>query len=278
MWTTGTIIILTFFAAHWLGSVFSQTFFLHRYGAHRMFSMSKGWERFFYLVTYVTQGSSFLNPRGYAILHREHHAFSDTEQDPHSPVGYSNPMSMMLSTKARYDDYAYNRRSPEARFDGGYPSWPALDRLGQSWAMRILWCVFYAGVYFAFADKWWLWLLLPIHFVMGPVHGAIVNWCGHRYGYANYNNGDQSRNSLFFDFVTFGELFQNNHHRFGMAPNFAVRWFEVDPGYVMIRLFKRLGIIEMPERVQKGRYPYRAPVLQPAMTDDGRQADGMKLA
>ena len=26
--------------------------------------------------------------------------------------------------------------SPEPRFDGGYPEWSAIDRLGQSWAMR----------------------------------------------------------------------------------------------------------------------------------------------
>ena len=48
--------IAIFFIAHWQLSVFFQTFFLHRYGAHRMFTMSKGWERFFYLCTYVTQG------------------------------------------------------------------------------------------------------------------------------------------------------------------------------------------------------------------------------
>ena len=60
--------IAIFFVGHWWLSVFSQTFFLHRYGAHRMFTMSKGWERFFYLFTYLTQGSSFLVPKGYAVL------------------------------------------------------------------------------------------------------------------------------------------------------------------------------------------------------------------
>ena len=55
-------IILTFFIGHWVSSIFSQTFFLHRYGAHKQFTMSKGWERFFHLFTFVAQGSSFLNP------------------------------------------------------------------------------------------------------------------------------------------------------------------------------------------------------------------------
>src|SRR5688572_26998152 len=128
------VVILSFFAAHWLLSVFCQTFFLHRYGAHRQFSMSKGWERAFHLITYLVQGSSFLSPRGYGILHRMHHAYSDTPNDPHSPENHSNVVTMMLATKRRYDAYAYRREEPEARFDGGFPEWPALDRLGQNWA------------------------------------------------------------------------------------------------------------------------------------------------
>ena len=79
---------------------------------------------------------------------------------------------------------------------------------------------------------------------MGPIHGAIVNWCGHRYGYKNFDNGDQSRNTLILDFLTVGELFQNNHHKFGQSPNFAVRWFEIDPTYQVMRVLAWLGIID----------------------------------
>jgi stearoyl-CoA desaturase (delta-9 desaturase) len=246
--------ILAFFVGHWTISVFCQTFFLHRYGAHRMFTMSKGWERFFHLLTYVSQGPSYLNPRGYAVLHRMHHAFSDTPKDPHSPNNHSNPWTMMLATKHTYDDFAYDRVRPEARFDGGIPSWPALDKLGQSWPMRIVWLGAYTAFYVQFATAPWMYALLPFHFLMGPIHGAIVNWCGHRYGYRNFDNGDDSRNTLFFDFLTLGELFQNNHHKFGMAPNFAARWFEIDPTYQAIRLFSALGIIELASH-QKMRYP-----------------------
>src|SRR5437773_12060377 len=109
--------ILVFFVVHWQLSVFFQTFFQHRYGAHKQFTMSKGWERFFHLCTYFSQGSSFLSARGYAILHRMHHAFSDTPKDPHSPENYSNVFVMMLSTKKRYDSFAYRREEPEARFE-----------------------------------------------------------------------------------------------------------------------------------------------------------------
>lgn len=249
--------IIIFFVLHWQLTVFAQTFFLHRYSAHKQFTMSKGWERFFYLFTYFSQGSSFLVPRGYAVLHRMHHAYSDTEKDPHSPRNFSNLLSMMLTTKHRYDDYAYCRVEPESRFKGGYPEWAFIDRLGQSWIGRLSWVLAYTVFYFKFATAPWMYALLPFHYVMGPVHGAIVNWCGHKYGYTNYDNGDDSRNTLVFDFVTGGELFQNNHHKFAMSPNFAARRFEVDPTYPVIKLLAALGIIDL-TGAQQIRYPARA--------------------
>jgi stearoyl-CoA desaturase (Delta-9 desaturase) len=253
--------IAIFFIAHWQLSVFFQTFFLHRYGAHRMYTMSKGWERFFYFCTYATQGPSFLSPRGYAILHRMHHAFSDTPKDPHSPTNFKNgPVglwTMMLATKKKYDDFAYNRVQPEARFDGGLPSWPTLDRIGQSWVGRIAWGAAYTLFYVKFATHPWEYALLPVQYIMGPVHGAIVNWCGHKYGYQNFDNGDVSRNTLIFDFVTAGELFQNNHHKYGMSPNFAARWFELDPTYQVMKVFNFLGIIDM-----SGAQAIRPPVKE----------------
>jgi stearoyl-CoA desaturase (Delta-9 desaturase) len=247
------VAVLTFFVLHWQISVFFQSFFLHRYGAHRQFTMKKGWERFFYLCTYAAQGSSFLSPRGYGILHRMHHAFSDTPKDPHSPTQFPNALAMMLATKKSYDDFAYRRVDPEARFDGGLPEWPAVDRIGRSWAGRIAWGAFYTLFYLRFATSPWMFALLPFHYVMGPVHGAIVNWCGHKYGYRNFDNGDVSRNTLPFDFVTAGELFQNNHHKFAMSPSFAVRRFELDPSYVVIRLLAAVGILDL-AGAQVGRW------------------------
>jgi stearoyl-CoA desaturase (delta-9 desaturase) len=239
------VIIVIFFVAHWQLSVFFQTFYLHRYGAHKQFTMSHGWERFFHLCTYIFQGSSFLSPRAYAILHRMHHAYSDTDKDPHSPLNYKNAMAMMLATKKQYDDFAYRRVEPEARFDGRLPDWPAVDKLSQSWVGRLGWGGAYVAFYAAFVTSPWLWLLLPAHFVMGPIHGAIVNWCGHKYGYKSFDNGDASRNTLPFDFLTAGELFQNNHHKYAMSPNFAARWFELDPTYQVMRALNAVGIIDM---------------------------------
>ncbi|HSG27422.1 MAG TPA: hypothetical protein VLA34_03005, partial [Candidatus Krumholzibacterium sp.] len=61
----------------------------------------------------------------------------------------------------------------------------------------------------------------------------------------NFQLNDHSRNSLNLDFFLMGELFQNNHHRFPNRPNFAVRWFEFDPTYPLLRLLHSLRIIRL---------------------------------
>ena len=249
--------IVTFIVAHWFLCVFCQTFFLHRYGAHKMFSMSKGWERFFHLLTFLCQGSSYLNPKAYAYLHRQHHAFSDTERDPHSPHVNTNFFKMMLVTKQRYDGFNRGRAVPEQRFQGDTPEWPLIDRFGRTWASHILFMAAYTAFYVVYAPHWGYYFLLPIHFLMGPIHGAIVNWCGHKYGYRNFDTtkDDKSKNTLIFDFVTMGERIQNTHHKFGMAPNFAARWFELDPTYPVIKLLAWLRIIDLGPSPQLIRYP-----------------------
>jgi len=59
-----------------------------------MFTMSPFWEKFWYIFTWVTQGTSYLNARAYAILHRMHHAYSDTEKDPHTPHFFKEAFTM----------------------------------------------------------------------------------------------------------------------------------------------------------------------------------------
>lgn len=243
------IAILVFFILHWYLSLFCQSFFLHRYAAHKMFTMSRFWERFFFFLTYVSQGSSFLSPRGYAILHRMHHAYSDTEKDPHSPHYSTNVFSMMWKTKTIYSNYVNRRVEPEKQFNRNFPEWPALERLGDTWSSRIGWVAFYIGIYvtavLALDAPLWIFLLLPMHFMMGPLHGAIVNWSGHKYGYRNFDSTDKSRNTFVWDIFLFGELFQNNHHHRPNQPNFAMKWYEIDPTYPIIKLLNAMHVIRL---------------------------------
>lgn len=210
-----------------------------------MFKMNTFWEKFFYLVLLISQGSSFLNPRAYAILHRMHHAYSDTEKDPHSPHFFKDVFGMMIATKNMYLNYLHFKIEPEPAFRGDYPEWPLVDRIGDSWFFRIFCGLCYIAFYVAFATHWWMFLLLPIHFLIGPLHGAIVNWCGHKYGYSNHDNDDHSKNSLPWDLLMMGELFQNNHHKKPNSPNFATKWFEFDPTYPIMKTLHWMKIIKI---------------------------------
>jgi stearoyl-CoA desaturase (delta-9 desaturase) len=100
----GFMIILAFFLGHWYLSLFFQTFFLHRYAAHAMFKMSRFWEKVFFVFSWLFQGSSYLSPYAYGVLHRLHHAHTDTEKDPHSPSYDDNLFKMMWRTKEVYSD------------------------------------------------------------------------------------------------------------------------------------------------------------------------------
>ena len=80
---------------------------------------------------------------------------------------------------------------------------------------------------------------------MGPIHGAIVNWCGHKYGYSNFDNKDKSKNTEPIGFLLMGELFQNNHHKFPTSANFAKKWFEFDPTYFILVVMNAFGIIKL---------------------------------
>jgi stearoyl-CoA desaturase (delta-9 desaturase) len=160
----------------------------------------------------------------------------------------------MWRTKKIYEDIKERRIPIEPRFEGGYPEWSLLDDKLSSMPIAVAWGTLYALIYIAFVGThWWLYLLLPFHWVMGPVHGAIVNWCGHKIGYRNYASDDNSKNTLVFDVLTMGELFQNNHHKWGQSPNFAVRWFEIDPAYQVMRVLAALRIIDM-TGAQKARW------------------------
>lgn len=239
--------VLIFFIIHWYFSLFFQTFFHHRYAAHKMFTMNPFWEKFFYFMSFVAQGSSYLSPYAYGILHRMHHAHADTELDPHSPTYDKNLFSMMWRTKNIYNDIFSENIHVEEKYKKGLPNWFSLDKFADKWFIRIGWLALYTAFYFVFAPHWAFFLLLPIHFVMGPLHGAIINWFAHKYGYVNYKTEDTSHNLMPVDFLMLGEGFHNNHHKHQKNPNFGKRWFEFDPIYPIIIAFHKLGIIKLSE-------------------------------
>ncbi|MBA2745495.1 MAG: acyl-CoA desaturase [Flavisolibacter sp.] len=239
------VLILLFFIAHWYLSLFAQSFFHHRYAAHCAFTMTRFWEKFFYVYSYITQGSSYMSPRVYGILHRIHHAYTDTENDPHSPSYDKNLVAMMWRTSITYVNILKNRVPVEERFTRNVPEWRWLDWWGNTWYSRILWSGVYVWFYVAFAPSAWWYLLIPFHILMGPLHGMIINWFAHKYGSTNFETGNTSKNLFKVDLLMLGEGYHNNHHKFPSRTNFAYQKGEFDPVYPVVKLFSKLRIIRV---------------------------------
>lgn len=241
--------IIIFFIAVWYLSLFAQTFFHHRYASHGAFTMSKGWERFFFVFSYITQGPHYLSPRAYAIMHRLHHAHThtDTELDPHSPAFSNNLIGMMLRTRRYYNDLMNGRMQVESRYLKNLPEWNGFDKWANSTLSRVLWSAVYLLVFIVFATHWWMYLLLPPMLALAAFHGALINWFAHKYGYINFRLRNTSRNLLFVDVLMLGESYHNNHHKRPSSINFGKRWHEIDPVYPIIRLMAWMHIIKLPQ-------------------------------
>ncbi len=178
-------------------------------------------------------------------MHRLHHAYADTEKDPHSPKYDKNLFTMMWRTRGIYKAIDTGQAKIEDKFTKNVPAWREFDRFAEHNLVRFLWVVFYVVLYYFFADRWWLYLLIPIHAVMGPFHGVIINWFAHKYGYRNFNVKDTSMNLMPVDIFMLGEGFHNNHHKYGGRPNFGNKWWEFDPVYPFIWMFDKLNIIQL---------------------------------
>jgi stearoyl-CoA desaturase (delta-9 desaturase) len=242
------VIIATFFMVHWYASLFMQSFFHHRYAAHLQFTASKFWERVFFIVSYFTQGSSYLSPRAYAIMHRLHHAHADTTSDPHSPKHMPRLHQMMWETKKSYASILRDRQEVDAKYMVKLPKWAWLDNVGHSFTSRLVWMLAYVLFYVFFATEWWMYLLLPFHFFMGAWHGAIINWFAHKIGYINFPMSNTSTNLINIDLIMWGECLHNNHHHRPNRANFASKWYEWDPMFPIIVILDKLKVIRLPKQ------------------------------
>jgi stearoyl-CoA desaturase (delta-9 desaturase) len=241
--------ILIFFIAHWYLSLFCQSFFHHRYGAHGAFTMGKRTEKFFFVLSWLTMGSSYLSPRVYSLMHRLHHAYTDTELDPHSPQYSKNVFDMMWRTRRIYLDIWHGKTVIGEKFTKNLPEWKWWDKWGNHLVSRILWIGAYVAFYIAFAPSFWWYLLLPVQITSGAVHGAIINWYAHKYGYINYKMRNTSQNLFSIDILMWGESYHNNHHKFPSSGNFGRRWHEIDPMYGMIKLLGWMRVIRIKKPV-----------------------------
>jgi stearoyl-CoA desaturase (delta-9 desaturase) len=207
--------------------------------------MNRFWEKFFFIFSFITQGSSYMSPRVYGIMHRLHHAYADTELDPHSPAFDKTLFSMMLRTSRTYVGIMYGGIQVEERFTKNVPEWKWFDWWGNTWYSRALWSAVYMAIYVVYAPSPWWYLLVPVHIMMGPIHGVIINWFAHKYGEASFETDNTSKNLFKLDLLMLGEAYHNNHHTFPSRSNFAAKKGEFDMCYPAIVLFNKLRIIKM---------------------------------
>ena len=207
--------------------------------------MSKGWEKFFNIGCFLTQGSSYISAYSYGIMHRLHHEHTDQEEDPHSPSTHPGFWSMMLQTRNSYNDIYKGKTVVPDKIKKDLPQWDSFEKFAHNWITRICWILLYTAFYIYFATAWWQFLFLPFTIIIGTLQGAAINWWAHKFGYVNYKQDNTSKNILPLDFVFWGESYHNNHHQFPGRANYAHRWFEFDMGYYAVRVLNKLKIIQL---------------------------------
>ena len=239
------MVIVLFIICQWYASLFFQSIFHHRYSAHSLFTMTPVVEKIFFWGCFLTQGSSYISANTYGIMHRLHHANTDTKEDPHSPKNSKNLFTMMWQTRNNYFNIHSGKTFVEPKFRKGLPEWKSFEKITHHLLVRIIWIAIYAAIYFFFASSWWLFLFLPFTILMGSFQGATVNWWAHRVGYVNFKMANTSKNILPLDLIFWGEAYHNNHHHNPSKPNNASKWFEFDMGYFAMRIMSKLRLIKM---------------------------------
>ena len=198
-------------------------------GYHRLLS-HKGYDapQWFKLVSLLI-GTLGLNASAlvWAAMHREHHAYSDKDGDPHSPA--------IIGFFETYFGIAMYQ--PKLRF--------AKDLLRDKEVMFFHKHYFkinlaYDAVLFLIDPTLIIWLhLLPAAILWHAT--AAINVFSHMtwLGYRNYNTEDQSRNSQILAVLIAGEGYHNNHHQTPKDTNFAHTTTEFDITAKLINLVRK---------------------------------------
>jgi stearoyl-CoA desaturase (delta-9 desaturase) len=234
------------FSAGYIANMFYITVLYHRGLAHGAVSLSP-WMR---KVTIAT-GSwvTGIDPKAWACMHRMHHRYSDTEDDPHSPWNPGGIFGVAMSQLRSYEKVLRGLNKKKEPYESvvkdlDFPiSWPNRKKV---WYLPyVLHAVL--GVAFSLAFGSWLiggayWLGMMSH----PVQGWLVNALAHRYGYRNFETDDRSRNNTFVAWFVFGEGYQNNHHAHPESAKFSIKGSEIDAGYAMVLAAKTLRLLDLP--------------------------------
>ena len=222
-------------------AVIGTTVFLHRALAHKSLTVSNPVRWGFRILTWITTG---IRPRQWVAVHRKHHAYTDVEGDPHSPlllgfwkVQLGNVLLYRKSARDGAVTQKYARDLPPDRvdkvlFDHAF--------IGLGIGVVILCLVF----------GWQVGLMASgFHVVIYLSINAAVNAVGHLYGKKVYEN--TARNSQWLAWLTAGEGLHNNHHAAPTSARLSHRRGEIDPGWWLISALDRVGLAQVRLREPK---------------------------
>jgi stearoyl-CoA desaturase (delta-9 desaturase) len=210
-------------------AVFATTVYLHRALAHRALQVRPRLALVFRTLLWLTTG---IAPRAWVAVHRKHHAFSDTPEDPHSPVvlGFwavqlGNVKLYRATIKDGVTVSKYSRDLPPDRLDRVLFD-HALPGLAVGIGLLVLVLGWQAGL-----------LAAGIHTVVYLSTSAAVNAIGHTFGKRPYAN--LATNNQWLAWISGGEGLHNNHHAAPTSARFALDGDQVDPGWWLVRLLVR---------------------------------------
>ncbi len=219
---------------------FAITAFFHRGMAHKAFHTSRTVQFVFaFLATAATQRG----PLWWVSHHRRHHAGADTDRDPHSPrhgfwwshLGWFLRRGAFATSEERVPDL---NRLPELRW---------LNRFDP--VAPLLYAAGLYGIGEALPAELGTsgWQLVAWGYVIATValmHATfMVNSLAHRHGRRPFATNDDSRNIWWLAIITFGEGWHNNHHRYAGSARLGLRWWQLDLGWLGLRLLQYLGLI-----------------------------------
>jgi stearoyl-CoA desaturase (delta-9 desaturase) len=219
-------------------TMMAVTLYLHRDQAHRAIDLHPVLRHFFRLWIWCTSG---MLTREWVAVHRKHHAYCETEDDPHSPQVYGLK-KVLLEGAELYKEEAVKTETLE-KFGRGTPD---------DWLERNIYLRFpNAGIITMVLADLLLFgvpgiIIIAIQMAAMPVFAAgIINGVGHHSGYRNFECDDAATNIVPWGILIGGEELHNNHHAFPTSAKFSVRSWEFDIGWLYIRLFSALGLAKV---------------------------------
>ncbi|MFJ1269395.1 fatty acid desaturase [Legionella lytica] len=211
------------------------TLYLHRYQTHRALTLHPIVSHFFRLWLWLTTG---MVTADWVAIHRKHHATTDVEGDPHSPVVLG--IKKVFWEGAELYRAARKDREMVAKYSHGTPT---------DWVERNIYSHYSAsGVVLMFLINLFLFglpgiTIWAIQMMWIPFHAAgVINGIGHHWGYRNYECRDAATNIFPWGFWIGGEELHNNHHTFASSAKFSVKWWEFDIGWMYIRILSFFGL------------------------------------